>query len=69
MKEGRMRDPNERDRQQRDLTEELRHDAELRAARKRLEEAHQPPGTAPEEDTRPENHGQLFGGEQEVSGG
>ncbi len=37
MTEVNMRDPNDRDRQQRELTEELRHDAQLRAERKRLE--------------------------------
>jgi transposase len=41
MKEGRMNDPNDRDRQQRELTEELRRDADRRAARKRIEEEHQ----------------------------
>ncbi len=38
-----MRDLRDRDRQQRELTEELRHDADLRAARKRLEEERQRP--------------------------
>ena len=41
MKEGLLTDPNDRDRQQRELTEELEHDAEMRAARKRLEEEQQ----------------------------
>ena len=38
-----MPDPSDRDRQQRELTEELQHDAELRAARKRLDEEHPRP--------------------------
>ena len=46
-----MRDPRDRDRQQRELTEELQHDAEVRAARKRLEEDHQ--HTAPEDQRQP----------------
>ena len=51
MKDGLGNDPNDRDRQQRELTEELQHDAEMRAARKRLEEEHQ--HTAPEDQTQP----------------
>ncbi len=49
-----MRDPRDRDRQQRELTAEMQHDAEVRAARKRLEAEHtmsedqrQPPGDQP----------------------
>src|SRR5919199_1104156 len=41
-----MNDSHDRDRQQRELTEELRHDAEVRTARNRLEEEHQ--GAAPQ---------------------
>ena len=40
-----MTDPNDRDRQQRELIEELRHDVELRATRKRLEEERQRPAS------------------------
>ena len=36
--QGRMTDPNDRDRQQRELTAELHHAADLRAARKRRAE-------------------------------
>ena len=44
-----MRDPHDRDRQQRELTEELRHEADVRAARKRREAAvpEPPAGAAP----------------------
>ena len=38
-----MPDRQDRDRQQRELTEELRHDADRRAARRRLEEETAPP--------------------------
>ena len=38
-----MSDPNDRDRQQRELMEELRHDAELRAESRRLKEQTGPP--------------------------
>ena len=38
MREVLLRDPNDRDRQQRALTAELRHAADLHAARKRREE-------------------------------
>ena len=48
MSEGLMHDPNERDRQQRELTEELRHDANVRAAHKRRAALPEPPtGAAP----------------------
>ncbi len=45
-----MRDPNDRDRQQRELTEELRHEADVRAAHKRREAAvpEPPAGAAPD---------------------
>ncbi len=51
MDEVLMRDPRDRDRQQRELTEELQHDTEVRAARKRLEEEHQ--HTTPEDQRQP----------------
>jgi predicted RNase H-like HicB family nuclease len=38
-----MSDPNDRDRQQRELTEELRHDADLRAESRRFKEETAPP--------------------------
>jgi predicted RNase H-like HicB family nuclease len=38
-----MSDPTDRDRQQRELTEELRHDADLRAESRRLNEETAPP--------------------------
>ena len=41
MREVLLHDPNDRDRQQRALTAELRHAADLHAARKRREEQHQ----------------------------
>ena len=49
-----MNDPNDRDRQQRELTEELRHDAVLRATHKRLQEEQRQTGTIPVEDPTPE---------------
>ena len=50
MNEVRMSDPNDRDRQQRELTEELRQDAQLRAERKRRAAAvpAPPAGAAPD---------------------
>jgi hypothetical protein len=52
-----MPEPQDRDRQQRELTEELRHDADLRAARKRrAEDVHRPQEAGA---TRPEDDDQL----------
>ncbi len=56
-----MTDPHDRDRQQRELTEELRHDADLRADRKRLEEEHQRDGAQTEGQTTLEDQRQPSG--------
>ena len=50
MKEGTTRDPGDRDRQQRELTAELHHDAQLRAEHKRRVAAvPEPPAGAPQD--------------------
>jgi hypothetical protein len=54
-----MTDSTDRDRQQRELTEELRHEADLRAASKRREEEYQHDEAQTEERTAPADQRQA----------
>jgi hypothetical protein len=56
-----MSTSDDRDRQQRELTEELRHDADLRAERKRLKEEYQRDAAQTEEHIVPGDQRQPSG--------